>query len=104
MPLLRSCGGDDANGGYFDRLLVNEPLFGSTLRSLTPRATHESPGNIDMNDAGQIAFHYQLADGRQGIAVATPVPEPTAASLMLIAAAAVISGRSGSTGKRFARK
>ena len=28
--------------------------------------------NQDLNDSGQIAFRYTLADGRSGIAVATP--------------------------------
>ena len=31
-----------------------------------------------LNNAGQIAFEYDLADGRGGIALATPVPEPKA--------------------------
>ena len=29
-----------------------------------------------MNDTGQIAFVVMLADGRQGVYIATPVPEP----------------------------
>ena len=64
-------------------ILTSEPLFGSTLASIIP-GFDQSPGIIDLNDYGQIAFHYQLADGRQGIAVATPIPEPSLAALMLL--------------------
>ena len=56
-------------------ILTGEPLFGSVLSSVVP-TNIEHAGIIDMNDSGQIAFHYRLADGREGIAVGTPVPEP----------------------------
>ena len=55
----------------------NEPLFGSTLVGVIP-GTSQHSGAIDINDSGQIAFHYELADGRQGIAVATPTPASAA--------------------------
>ena len=55
---------------------LGETLFGSTATSFTLVPVGENYGNTDINDAGQVAFHYQLANGRQGIAVATPTPEP----------------------------
>lgn len=38
-----------------------------------------------LNDAGQVAFSYHLVDGRQGVAIATPVPEPPAWRLFALA-------------------
>ena len=61
----------------------NEIRFGSMRVGVIPAET-QNPGAIDINDSGQIAFHYELADGRQGIAVATPTPEPTVTALILI--------------------
>ena len=29
-----------------------------------------------LNNLGQVAYAYTLADGRQGVAVWTPIPEP----------------------------
>jgi hypothetical protein len=48
---------------------TGDPLFGSTVTGLAigPRA---------FNAAGQLAFYATLADGREGVFVATPVPEP----------------------------
>jgi hypothetical protein len=52
------------NGG---RDVLTSNLFGSTITAfdtdLPPRA---------LNDAGQVVFWYRLANGRQGLAVATP--------------------------------
>lgn len=74
----------DAGGvGLFvgDGTFINEvigfgdALFGSTLRdfNITPTS---------FNDSGQIAFYYELANGATGIALATPVPEPSSALLL----------------------
>jgi hypothetical protein len=57
-----------------------------------------------MNQRGQIAFRYVLANDMTGIVLATPVPEPTALSivivLMCLARSAVRVGR-GSRGLRY---
>jgi hypothetical protein len=45
-----------------------DALFGSTATVLQGGTTIDGP-----NDAGQIVFRYSLADGRSGIALATPV-------------------------------
>jgi len=51
--------------------MVGDPLDGSTITSLVM-------GRNGLNDQGQVAFSAELADGRKGIFVATPVPEPSA--------------------------
>jgi hypothetical protein len=43
---------------------TGDPLFGSKVVNL-------SNGRFSFNDRGEIAFHYALADGRSGIAVAS---------------------------------
>jgi hypothetical protein len=44
---------------------TGDPLFGSTVVAL-------SIGRFSLNDGGWITFRYELADGRTGIAVASP--------------------------------
>ena len=71
---------DAGGGGIFtgpdpeeDRVIaVGDLLFGSTVAALTFRSA-------GLNEAGDVAFSYQLANGRRGIAVAV-VPEPAAAA------------------------
>lgn len=67
---------------------VGDPLFGSTL-------TGYSFGSDGLNDLGQVAFYYELANGRKGIAMATPVPEPGTVGLagLALAALAVVARR-----------
>lgn len=59
-----------------------DTLFGSTVTALFI-TTIES-----LNDAGQIAFEYALADGRTGIARADPlvIPAPEPGTLPLLVA------------------
>jgi hypothetical protein len=72
-----------------DRIIaVGDPLFGSTVSDLLFEA-----GTRGLNDAGQVVFAYHLADGRGGIAVASPVPEPASLSLLLAAGAATLRRR-----------
>jgi hypothetical protein len=49
-------------------LKTGDPLFGSTVVSL-------SNGRFSLNDSGEIVFHYGLADGRSGIAIASRLRE-----------------------------
>ncbi len=66
------------NGATTSQVLdATAPLFGSTLTGLGI-----SPASL--NDAGQVAFYYQLANGITGIAVATPVPEPSPSLLLAL--------------------
>ncbi len=76
---------DSGGGGIFigdgtttsQILDARAPLFGSTLTGLSISPT-------SLNDAGQVAFYYRLANGTTGIAVATPVPEPASFSLLAL--------------------
>jgi hypothetical protein len=61
---------------------IGDPLFDSTVTALG-HLIHPH-GTFDLNDNGEIAFRYELANGAYGIAVARVVPEPT--SMMLLAA------------------
>jgi hypothetical protein len=71
--------------GIYEVISVGDALFGSTLANLA--------FNQGYNDSGQVTFMYQLADGRRGVAVATPVPEPAGALLMGISVAAILHRR-----------
>ena len=50
-------------------LHTGDALFGSTVLGF-------AVGRDALNDAGQLGFFYQLANGRSGVAIATPVPAP----------------------------
>ena len=54
-----------------------DALFGSTITGLSISPT-------SLNDRGQVAFVYGLANGTTGIAIATPVPEPSASLLFAL--------------------
>jgi len=49
-------------------IATGDPLFGSTVTDLSFRR--------GLNDAGQLSFFAQLADGREVIVRANPIPEP----------------------------
>ncbi len=65
----------DADTGT-SQLVIREgdPLFGSTLQFVYD--------HLEVNNAGQVAFSGQLADGRSFIAVSDPVPAPATALLL----------------------
>jgi hypothetical protein len=61
-----------------------DPLFGSTIRAQgQPSSEFFKLSSRSLNDRGQIAFRYELANRRVGIALATPVPEPIGVLLSL---------------------
>ena len=76
---------DAGGGGLFigDGTATNEvigsgdALFGSTVTGLSISPT-------SLNDSGQVAFYYELANGTTGIAIANPVPEPAPALLLAL--------------------
>ncbi len=73
-----------------DRVIrEGDPLFGSTVTLLFYE-------RLVLNDRGSIAFHYQLANGVRGLAVAS-VPEPACATLIAIAAAVLWQRRRSGT-------
>ena len=68
-----------------------DALFGSTVAQV------ELSG---FNDAGQVAFEAQLADGRSVVARADPVPEPQAPLASALALGSLAALRSRRTGPR----
>ena len=51
------------------------------LEACTTKRLARPGSGSGLNEMGQLAFSYTLADGRTGVAVATPVPEPGAAAI-----------------------
>ena len=56
---------------------AGDALFGSVV-------TGASISPTSLNDLGQVAFYYRLANGTTGIAIANPVPEPSASLLLAL--------------------
>ena len=54
-----------------------DSLFGSTITALQISPT-------SLNDSGQVAFFYELANGTTGIAIANSVPEPSSSLLLAL--------------------
>ena len=89
-----SAGLDAGGGGVFigngtitsEVIQAGDPLFGSTVlgAGVFPRS---------LNDAGQVAFYYELANGTTGIAIANPIPEPGSAALLFGGLLAIFSSR-----------
>jgi hypothetical protein len=50
------------------------PMLGSTVKYVFSAAYYDSPEISPINAAGQIAFQFELIDGREGIARFTPPP------------------------------
>lgn len=62
-----------------DRVVaIGDPLFGSSVTNLRF-------GGDGLNDLGQLGFYYELANGEHGVAMATPVPEPSTVALAAMA-------------------
>ena len=86
IPLINDAGEvafygelDDGTAGLFDGpdhvadkiIIVGDPLFGSTVQWLSFQLPATRHG---FNELAQVAFRYELTDGRQGIGIATPAP------------------------------
>jgi hypothetical protein len=65
---------------------VGDALFGSTVAYL-------DMGNAALNDVGQFAFSYRLANNVSGIAVANNVPEPGSTALLGLCALGLLDRR-----------
>lgn len=74
-----------ANGELSTVIATGQMLFGSPV-SLLYSSWDETSFGFDPQGTGKIVFHYELEDGREGIAIAAPVPEP---SLFLLACLAI---------------
>jgi hypothetical protein len=71
------------NGGPLRTLIkTGDELFGSPVTELG-----FSRLGFDPDGSGNIAFNYRLADGRQGVALAAVVPEPTSIGIWIVALA-----------------
>jgi hypothetical protein len=69
---LRGRGLFVGDGGPLTTVIrTGDPLFGSTLRNL-----EFGRFGLDENGGGNLTFQYRLDNGRYGIAMAVPVPEP----------------------------
>jgi hypothetical protein len=66
-------------------IAIGDPLFGSTVTSVNFLSS-------GLNDAGDVAFSYSLANFRHGIAIAV-VPEPAGFAACIAAAVAVFGLR-----------
>lgn len=98
-------GGNEAALFFFDDALgllkiarVGDSFLGSTFAALTFAGTDQlgvlSPNQSGLNNLGQVAFNFQLADGRDGIAMWS-VPEPSTAALLLLAGSVVVRRKNG---------
>jgi hypothetical protein len=76
-------------------IMTGDELFGSTATIL-----HFGRLGLDPGGSGNLAFAYSLANGRSGIAIATPVREPSASWALLFLAGTYLMSRSGR--KKFA--
>jgi formylglycine-generating enzyme required for sulfatase activity len=55
---------------------TGDPLFGSTIAEGSINYLYLGRFGFDPEGTGKIVFYYELADGRKGIALATPIPDP----------------------------
>jgi hypothetical protein len=62
---------------------TGDALFGSTV-TVVGDVSARTSDIFDMNDHGEIAFRYELANGVSGIAVARIVPEPSSAIVLSV--------------------
>lgn len=69
-----------------------DALFNSTVRNL-PGTGDLAITSHSLNDAGQIAFTYLLSNGNRGVALATPVPEPSGIALVTTTVCYLCSSR-----------
>lgn len=75
----------DKNSGVVEIARSGDELLGSTIEELNFSPSNGSRGNgrSGLNNLGQVAYRFALADGRTGIAIWT-IPEPGALVLLAI--------------------
>ena len=74
----------DEHMGLVQLARVGDELMGSTIVSLemSSNSTYQKNLRSGLSDSGQVAYRFALADGRQGVAVASLVPEPSSVVLL----------------------
>lgn len=100
---IGTTGTNERNGIYvYDDVLglqqvirEGDSLLGSTITRLVFAGMSQTriTERDSFNNHGQVAFEFTLADGREGIAIATPVPEPSTLLLGLCAAGGFVLRR-----------
>lgn len=73
----------DQNDGLIQVARTGQEYMGSWFNAFA-LSTHDADNLEGLNNRGQIAYRFQLYDRREGIALWTPVPEPSSV-MMLIA-------------------
>jgi hypothetical protein len=66
--------------GPIEAVITKEdPLFGSTLTDV-----RLGPFGLDAGGSESVAFYYELADGRRGVALAYVIPEPSTLAIVVL--------------------
>jgi hypothetical protein len=73
----------DDQAGLTQLVREGDPLLGSTI-SLLELVSQQIDDRRVLNDLGDVAYHFTLADGRSGIAIARLVPEPGSAAMLVL--------------------
>lgn len=81
----------DDDRGLLKVAREGDNFLGSTIAGLSFVTGSDNPSSL--NNHGQVAYRFELADGRLGIAIATVVPEPSAFLLSLLAACMLLQRR-----------
>ncbi|MDA8563755.1 hypothetical protein N9L06_04810 [Mariniblastus sp.] len=74
---------------------VGDSFLGSTIINLDFSGSSLNLGNerSGLNDTGQVAYRFTLADGRGGIAIASAVPEPNSRAVGVLASGLLLMRR-----------
>ena len=71
----------DGAGGLFEVIRRGRSFLGSSITTVDFAGTADTeglqPGMNGLNNAGEVAFRFELADGREGIALWSSLPKPT---------------------------
>lgn len=75
------------SGQLSEVIKTGDPLFGSTVSGV-----QTGTFALDQSGSGSLAFLYTLANGRSGVALAQPVPEPSSCLLVVAIAGLCAAG------------
>lgn len=84
----------DDNLGLLNVIQEGDSFLGSAISRYNFSGDTTSGGERSgFNDLGQLAFQFVLADGRSGIAVWSPVPEPASVRMLALGGVVLLSRR-----------